>query len=394
MCRVVLGGVFMKSSFSASLLLFVLFTGRVFSAETFTLDTAKAKVVDENISVSIAYEKYVMAQNQARSKTLQLLPSFSIDILLFDYQYLVLRSIIPEPQRFFDAAASKDLAEAASINRTIVKKNLLEDLEKNYFLHQYHGEMVSTLAKELEIRNQIAERTQEAYDLGAVDFTEYYSTQRDVINSKTQLVNGKELLKSEEFALKLILQVNNVEALDLEDAAFYNETIGFPVDVQDAMTIAIDNSKEVDQFSFLIKAAEKTKRGVAISWISWGGVGFDYFARVSIAKAEVRKIEHERTKTVYETRNQIAALYETIGKHKEKMGLQAQLLEMAEVEYARALSNYDDLLGTFIQVKKAELNLLVAKREQRRLQYELELKFIQLKRVIGAYMITNEIPRA
>jgi len=150
----------------------------------------------------------------------------------------------------------------------------------------------------------------------------------------------------------------------------------------------------VDQFAYLISAAKKTKRGVAVSWISWGGVGFDYFARVSIAKHEVQKIEHERTKTVYETKNQIAAQYETIAKHQEKMALQAKLLEMSETEYARALANYDDLLGTFIQVKKAELNLLVAKREQRRLQYELELKYIKLKRTIGAYMITNQIPRA
>lgn len=384
----------MKSSSLIIALLFQMAFGGSAFAASFTLDSAKQVVVNENINVSISYEKYVMAQNQARAKTLALLPSFSIDILLFDYQYLVLRSIIPEPSRFFEASASKDLAEAAKINRTIVKKNLLEDLEKNYFLHQYHSELVSSFAQELKIRNEIAERSQEAYDLGAIDFTEYYSSQREVISSQTRLVNSKELVSADEFALKLILQVDNNDSLDLETATFYNADIGFPTDVQEAMDTAVNNSKEVDQFSYLIKAAEKAKRGTQLSWISWGGVGFDYFARVSISKAEVRKIEHERTKSVYEIKNQIAAMYETIAKHKEKMELQAKLLDMAKDDYARAVSEYDDLLGTFIKVKKAELAVLAAERESTKLKYELEIKFIQLKRVIGAYMITNEIPRA
>lgn len=155
-----------------------LFSGSVFAGQQYSLETAKQAVVNDNINVSIAYEQYVLVKSQAQSKTLNLLPTISVDMLMVDYQYAVLRSIVPEPQRFFDAAASKDLAKAASVNRTIVKRNLLQDLEQTFFLYQYHQEMLESFNKETAITQEIATRSQEAYDLGAIDFGEYRSEER------------------------------------------------------------------------------------------------------------------------------------------------------------------------------------------------------------------------
>lgn len=377
------------------LLILAILCSNAFASEEYNLSTAKTRVVNENINIAIAYENYVAVKSQAQVKALQLLPSITIDMLIYNYQYTILRSIIPEPSRFFDAAAAKDLAKAASVNRTIVKMNLLEDLEKTYFLIQFHKEAVVSLNKELEIKKIIASRVQEAYDLGAVGFEEFYNTQREVTLTKSSLVSAVEIVKSEEFALKLILQVkNNLDLLILDQAEFYNETLDFPSDTEQAMNLAANNSKEVAQFDYLIEAAGHTKKGVSLSFISWNGVGFDYFARVSIAKSEIRKLELQRTKAVYEVKNQVAASYEEIRTHKEKMAYQDQLLAMAQEDYVTASANYNNQLGTLISMKRAELNLLVAERESRRLEYELELKYIHLKRLLGADVVTNQIPRA
>lgn len=380
------------------LLSFILIMGfcstQSFSSEQYTLGAAKEKVSNENINIAIAYENYITVKNQAKAKTYQLLPSLSIDLLISDYQYTILRSVIPEPQRFFDAAAAKDLSHAAELNKTIVTKNLLQDLEQTIFLFQFHKEMVASFAHELEIKTEIATRSKEAYDLGAISFSDFYTAQRAVVFAKTQYTNGAELLSTEEFALKLILQVkDNHEALGFDNTAFYNSSLNFPQDINSAMTLSVNNSTEIDQFTYLIEAAKKTKKGVAISWISWGGVGFDYFARVSIAKSEVAKLELERTKAVYEVKNQVAALYSEIANQKEKMGYQSQLLAMAEADYKLASENYDQLLGSFITVKKSELDLMSAQRDSRRLEYELELKYIKLKRLMGANMLTNTVPK-
>ena len=372
-----------------------LFSTQMFAGETYSLETAKKQVANNNIKVSIAYEQYVQVKSQAKAKSLQLLPTISVDMLIFDYQYAILRSLVPEPTRFFEAAASKDLAEAAAVNRTIVKKNLLEDLENTFFLYQFHKEMVESFKKEQAITNEIAARSQEAYDLGAIDFSEYYRTQRNVVTAKTQAVNGNELVKTEEYALKLILQVkDNTDTLDLDSLDFYNETLDFPASSSEAVNIAVNNSLEVAQFDYLVEAANKQKKGVAVSWISWGGVGFDYFARVSIAKSEVNKIELNKKKAIFEVKNQVAAQYVLIESQKQKIAFQDQLLTMAQAEYTAAVAQEGGLLNSFIAVKKAELNLMYAERESSKLRYELELRYIKLKRLLGTNMMTNVVPRA
>ncbi len=374
---------------------FVLFSSHVFAGEQYSLQKAKEQVVNSNIKISIAYEQYVLVKSQAKMKSLQLLPTLSVDMLIYDYQYAILRTLIPEPARFFEASAQKDLAEAASVNKKIVQKNLLEDLENTMFLFQYHNEMLESFKKEEAISNEIASRSEEAYDLGAIDFSEYYKAQRNVVAARTQSVNGRELVKTEEFALKLILQVkDNQDTLAIDRLDFYNDGLAFPSSVEVATSVAVNNSKEIEQFGYMISAANKQKKGVALSWMSWGGVGFDYFARVSIAKHEVNKLELMKKKSVYEIKNQIAAQYSQIDSQKQKIAYQAELLDMAQAEYEAAQDAQTDLLNSFIATKKAELNVMYAQREASKLKYELELKLIKLKRLIGANMITNEIPRS
>lgn len=362
-------------------------------ANDFTLGSAKQELVKENINVAIAYENYVLVSEQAHAKVMQLLPSISVDLLTTDYQYTILRSVIPEPSRFFDAFAAKDLAKAANDNRTIVKKNLLEDLEKSYFLHQFHKEVVAEMKYELTVRDELAKRARESYELGAMRFEDYYSLQREAVVARTNLVNAQEVVNTDEFALKLILQENNLSDISLANETFFNRDISFPSDKEVAMKMALDNSIEILQWDHLIEAAKNSKRGVALSWLSWNGVGFDYFARVSIAKSEITKLELMRTKTVVELKNQVALQYSTIAKQIEKISYQAELTEMAQADYNKNLEDYSNQLSTVINVKKSELNLLAAKRDLRRLNYELEIKFIKLKRLLGANMLTNELPR-
>ena len=351
--------------------------------------------MNDSVTVSIAYEKYVMAKQQSKAKVLELLPTISIDLLIYDYNYTILRTLIPEPSRFFEASASKDLARAAQVNQTVVKRNLLADLEKSYYLIKYNEEVLKTLESGLVIRQEILDRTQAAYDLGAIEYYYVYSARRDVIKAQTELYNAREVLSAEKFAFKLILSRKNpTESLDLVFPGFYNENLNYPSNVDYAMSVAVNNSKEIESYTHLINAAEKSKKGEKWSWLSWTGVGFDYFAKVEISKANVRKVELERKQAIYSIKNQVASLYEKIDAHKEKMELQEQLTEMAREEYALMQQDLDNLMTTVIKVKKSELSLKAAEIESRKLKYELEILYIELKRALGAYMISNEIPRA
>lgn len=360
---------------------------------SFTLKEAKLEINNNSKNVAIAYENYIRAQQEAKAATLGLLPSFSLELFLFDYQYVVLRSIIPEPSRFFNASASKELVEAANINKLVVTRNMLADFEKTFFLHQMRREFLPLLAEEVKIREEIEVATLEAYELGALEFEDYYSTRKALLSARSLYLAAEQLNNSDVFGIKLTLELPNETDLVLETEEFYNGNLPFPESSSEAEQIAVNNSKEIESYTYTINAAKKLKKGVAISWLSWGGVGFDYFARVSIAKSNIRKLENERTKAVYETKNQVSKLYKLIENQKQKIEIQEKLVAMAEVNYETKLANYNGLRGTKLEVSKAELSLLGSKRELTKLNYELEVLYISLKRAMGSTMISNQVPQ-
>jgi hypothetical protein len=364
-----------------------------FALVNYNLEQAKLNVVSDNNSVAIAYENYVRAQHESRAASLALLPSFSVEMFLFDYQYTILRSVIPEPSRFFSAAASKELKEAARLNELIVKRNMLADLEKSYYLHQMHKDFLPLLADEVIAYEELEAATLEAYELGVVDFAQYYSAKTAALSARSVYLNAEQVVAADELGLKLILKVDNDETLELDREEFYNRDLPFPELSKDAETIAVNNSKEIETFDYNIQAAKQMKKGVAISWLSWGGVGFDYFARNSIAKSNIRKLENQRTKTVYETKNQVSKFYKLIDNQNKKIEIQKTLVEMAHNNYEAKLANYNELRGTKIDVTKAGLSLFAAQRELVKLDYELEVLYISLKRLMGSTMISNEVPQ-
>ncbi len=360
---------------------------------TYDLVQAKKEIIANNTNVAIAYENYVRAQKEAKATTLALLPSFSVELFLMDYQYLMLRSIIPEPSRFFSASASKELVGAASLNRLIVKRNILEDFEKNYFLHQMHKGFLPLLAQEVVALEELEADTLEAYELGAVDFAQYYQAKNTALSARTTYLNAEQLVASDELGIKLVLELDMNAELLLETEALYNGTLDFPETSEEAQEIAVNNSKEIETYDYTIAAAKKMKKGVAISWLSWSGVGFDYFARNSVAKSNVRQLENERIKAVYETKNQVAKLYKLIANQQKKMAIQKRLVEMAQSNYETKLENFNELRGTKIDVTKAQLSVIRAERELTSMTYELEVLYISLKRILGTTMISNEVPQ-
>lgn len=379
------------TKFSLKVVMLLAVSFNVF-ANTQELEDSKRAIINSNVNISISYEQYVQAKNTTRAKTLSLLPSLSVDMLIYDYQYAILRSVIPEPQKYFQAKAQKDLQLAAAVNTRILEKNLVEDFEKTLYLNQYHSKLLTSFKEEEKILGDIAARSKEAYDLGAISFTEYYRAQRDVVNSQTQFFNTQEVVNNQKFALNLILSQKPSAEINLSELDFYNRNLPFPTSVETATDLALNNSLEVAQFDHLANAARDEKKGVQISWLSWSGVGFDYFARVSIAKSEIRKIGLQKEKSKQEIRSQVATQYSLIANQNKKIEFQAKLVDMAQNEYDQALANEEEVLGTHIATQKAKLGLMYAQRDLMRMNYELEIQFIKLKRLLGVNMITNQFP--
>jgi len=380
--------------------LIFLICGASFSQVEYDLNEAKLEINENNWDVAIAYENYVMAKQESKAATLALLPSFSAEYLLladsflYDLEYLILRTVLPEPSRFFNASASKQLAEAARINKLVTTRNILADFEKTYFLNQMRKAFLPSLEKEVQIRAEIEKSLKEAYELGAVDFSEYYAAKKATISAISLHSTAEHFVKTDELSVKMILNIPTDTDLQLEYEEFYNGSLPFPKTANDAQNIAVNNSKEIESYGYSIRAAKKLKKGVSISWLSWGGVGFDSFAKVSIAKSNIRKLELQRSQAVVKTKNQVSKLYKLIENQLKKIEIQAYLLNLAKDDLETKVNDLNGLRGTKLSVNRALLTFMGTERELTKLEYELEILFIDLKRALGSTMISNQVPQA
>ncbi|WP_372654678.1 TolC family protein [Halobacteriovorax sp.] len=366
----------------------LLFTSNVFATSYLTLNDMKDTVIDDNINIALAYENYIEAKETASVRTLDLLPSVNVDVFLYDYEYTILRSVIPEPYKYFDAKAAKEMAKAASVNRRVVQKNMILDLEKTFYIMNLNKELLVSFEKEKAIKDEIKNRSYESYVLGDMSFSRYNNYHRSSIVAGTNTLVTKEVIDTQELALKLILRVDDLtEAISLEKPRFDNIYFDYPESVEVAADLAVERSFEVKQFDYLLEAAEYREDSEAISWLSWSGIGFDYPARVRVAKSNVRQVELEKKKTIIEIRNQVASLYTLINRIEQKVESYKQLKEIADENLENVNLDYDNLLVDFIEVKDAEIDSLVLERKLTSLKYEKEILLIRLKRVLGINML-------
>jgi outer membrane protein TolC len=368
----------------------IMFSSSVLASTHLNLDQMKDIVMDDNIEVALAYENYIEAKETAKVRTLELLPSLNPDIFLYDYQYTILRSIIPEPYRFLDAKAAKEMAKAAKVNQRVVQKNMILDLEKTFYIMNLNRELLSSIKKEQKIREEIKSRALESYSLGGMSFTSYNGYLRDAIKADTSVINTIELIDAEDLSLKLILGFDDMsEEITLAYPKFNNGEFFFPADVNKAADLAVERSFELKQYDYLIEAAKYRKDSEAISWLSWAGIGFDYPARVRVAKSNIRQVRLEKKQAEIQIRNQVASLYALIDRIQQKTKNYLTLAEIAEKNELNAQRDYDNLLGDFITVQEAKLDSLLVKRQLLSLKYEKEILLIRLKRVIGINMLAH-----
>lgn len=372
-----------------TMIAFMLSTGLIASTHL-TLDEMKDTVIDDNIEVALSYENYIEAKETANVRTLELLPSLNVDVFLYDYQYTILRTIVPEPFRFLDAKAAKEMAKAAKVNQRVVQKNMILDLEKTFYIMNLNKELLSSIKLEKQIRDEIKERAFESYSLGGMTFGSYNGYYRDAIKADTSVMTTNELIDAEELALKLILRMDDLqEKITLEYPKFDNGLFYFPENVEDAANLATARSFELKQYDYLIEAAKLRKSSEAISWLSWAGIGFDYPARIRVAKSNIREVKLEKEKTRIQIRNQVATIYALLERMNDKMNNYKILAEIAENNLLQVQSDYNNLLSDFVTVKEAQLDTLLVKRQMLSLKYEHEILLIKLKRVIGINMLAK-----
>ena len=360
------------------------------SAAQIDLNGMREEVLSENVELKIQYENYYQSQRNVSAAFGQFLPNLNVNYIYVNTTLAILQSVVPTPSAWFKYQASKELAQAEKFSSESIRLNILEGLTVNYinikFLEEIHAGLVAQDSVLEEAYNDAVKKE----ELGIGDSSEVYATKRALFQHRQDIYQLETTLITQKQALLIGLAKSPSEELDLAELPA-DDLSDIPAAMEDGAALAVKNSTELLSNAYQADAAHFMKKSAKWSFVSFNGIGFDYFANVSIEQSKARVIELQSEQLVNKIRNQVYAAYKTIDVLDRRIQLQESVLESlkpidernTELYLGNALSAKDYI--NFKSEMASEKNALI------RLVMERRVKIAQLKRLLGLDASLNSL---
>lgn len=360
------------------------------SAVQIDLNGMREEVLSENVELKIQYENYYQSQRNVSAAFGQFLPNLNVNYIYVNTTLAILQSVVPTPSAWFKYQASKELAQAEKFSSESIRLNILEGLTVNYinikFLEEIHAGLVAQDSVLEEAYNDAVKKE----ELGIGDSSEVYATKRALFQHRQDIYQLETNLITQKQALLIGLAKSPSEELDLAELPA-DDLSDIPAAMEDGAALAVKNSTELLSNAYQADAAHFMKKAAKWSFVSFNGIGFDYFANVSIEQSKARVIELQSEQLVNKIRNQVYASYKTIDVLDRRIQLQESVLESlkpidernTELYLGNALSAKDYI--NFKSEMASEKNALI------RLVMERRVKIAQLKRLLGLDASLNSL---
>lgn len=361
-----------------------------FSAIQIDLNGMREEVLSENVELKIQYENYYQSQRNVSAAFGQFLPSLNVNYIYVNTTLAILQSVVPTPSGWFKYQASKELAQAEKFSSESIRLNILEGLTVNYINIKFLEEIRTGLLAQESILEEAYNDAVKKEELGIGDSSDVFAAKRALFQHRQDVYQLETNLISQKQALLIGLAKAPSEELELAELPADDMT-GIPATVEEGAALAVKNSTELLSNAYQADAAYFMKKAAKWSFVSFNGIGFDYFANVSIENSKARIIELQSEQLVNKIRNQVYATYKTIDVLDRRIQLQESVLESLKPIDARNTELY---LGNALSAKeyinfKAEMlgeeNSLV------RLKMERRVKLTQLKRLLGLDASLNSL---
>lgn len=360
------------------------------SAVQLDLNGMREEVLSENVELKIQYENYYQSQRNVSAAFGQFLPNLNVNYIYVNTTLALLQSVVPTPSAWFKYQASKELAQAEKFTSESIRLNILEGLTVNFinikFLEEIHAGLVAQDSVLEEAYNDAVKKE----ELGIGDSSEVYATKRALFQHRQDIYQLETNLITQKQALLIGLAKSPSEELVLAELPA-DDLSDIPAAMEDGAALAVKNSTELLSNAYQADAAYFMKKAAKWSFVSFNGIGFDYFANVSIEQSKARIIELQSEQLVNKIRNQVYSAYKTIDVLDRRIQLQESVLESLKPIDERNTELY---LGNALSAKEyinfksemaSEKNSLI------RLEMERRVKIAQLKRLLGLDASLNSL---
>lgn len=346
------------------------------------LNDMREEVLSENVELKIQYENYYQSQRNVSVAFGQFLPSLNVNYMYVNTTLSLLQSVVPTPSAWFKYQGSKELAMAEKFASESIRLNILEGLTVNYINIKYLEEIRSGLDEQDEFLESAYNEAVKREELGLADSSEVYAAKRALFQHRQDVYQLDTNLITQKQALLIGLDRSPTDELELAELPA-DELSEIPVTAEEGAVLAVKNSTELLSNAYQADAAYFMKKAAKWSFVSFNGIGFDYFATLSIENSKARVIELQSQQIVTKVRNQVYASYKTIDVLDKRIQLQESIIESlkpidernTELYVANALSP-KEYINFKAEIMDERTTLI-------RLRMERKMKIAQLKRLLG-----------
>lgn len=252
---------------------------------------------------------------------------------------------IPDLQEAF-------LVDNAERNHEVTIINLKSKIEKSYFQLLQAEEMVSINKENLEIGEDLYNKTKQKFDLGLVTKQEVLQSEYNVQEAENKYRASQDTVKKARMALNIELGYDVMANIELKDELGYKKYEG--IDLAESISQALVTRNEIQASEYAYELA-RLKFEAADKQYSENV--FDYRE----ASVNFEKAEEDLTNTRKLIEMEIRVNYLDVLQKQEDIKAGEKSVELAEEALRLTKSSYDVGMSVLTDVQKAQNTLLTAK---------------------------------
>lgn len=259
-----------------------------------TLEQAKEMAVGDNIDVAIAYERLFQAQRKISQARANYFPYGVGDALFIYYtnafsSFILIELVTSLPTKWYFVQKQKHLRNAEVYNVKALRENIKNQVAQMYYTILKEEALLKLTSYELNLMEELATSMEAQVALGLADATKLESLKWRNLKHRDEYLKFEAYLAEEKAAYKMMLDLPYQSKVNLQPVDNFLAQEDFSIEVERLARTAQERSFEVKAAQEMINASYDSRNSTRWSILSFGGIGFGYFANVRIEGSKVNE---------------------------------------------------------------------------------------------------------
>lgn len=270
-------------------------------ANALTLEQVKKMVVNEDLDIQISYERLIEAQKKIGVARAAYFP-YGLGTVAAMYFFnvwnpLILVELITSlPSKVYNVQAEKNMSLAQKYSLEALRQNV-----KTQVSHLYYGILKEETALKITALNMVLmeemiRTSRDRVELGLATEEEVIEHEQSLRRMRDTYLQFSSYLGEAKAAFNVMLGQSPDEGkeIELQPVSDFLVADEFQREIKEMVRMAVQMSNEIVAADYMVTAALKAKKSAKWSVLSFGGIGFGFYARIQVAGSKVEEAHRNR----------------------------------------------------------------------------------------------------